>query len=56
MIDKKAAKRAEKKGVQVIMNLCPKMEYQRIYGELSWGGINSGMISSKPAPLPDRER
>lgn len=56
VIDKKAARRAEKKGVQVIMNLCPKMEYQRIYGELSWGGINSGMISSKPAPLPDRER
>lgn len=47
VIDKAAAKRAEKKGVQVLMNVCPKMEYQRLWGELSWGGINSGVISSK---------
>lgn len=47
VIDWKAAKRAEKAGVTVIMNHCPKMEYQRLWGELSWGGINSGLISSK---------
>ncbi|MEO1494017.1 MAG: CoA-binding protein [Pseudomonadota bacterium] len=47
VIDKKAAKRAEKKGVEVIMNHCPKMEYQRLWGELSRGGFNSGVISSK---------
>ena len=47
VIDKKAAKRAEKKGVKVLMNICPKMEYQRLWGELSWGGINSGVVSSK---------
>lgn len=47
VIDTKAAKRAEKKGVTVIMNHCPKMEYQRLWGELSWGGINSGVISAK---------
>ncbi len=52
VIDEKAARRAEKKGVQVIMNLCPKMEYQRLWGELSWGGINSGILSSKLGPIP----
>ena len=47
VIDTKAAKRAEKKGVTVLMNICPKMEYQRLWGELSWGGINSGVVTSK---------
>ena len=47
VIDTKAAKRAEKKGVTVLMNVCPKMEYQRLWGELSWGGINSGVVTSK---------
>ncbi|MEM8790483.1 MAG: CoA-binding protein [Pseudomonadota bacterium] len=45
--DKKAAKRAEKKGVTVVMNRCPKIEYQRLWGELRWGGFNTGVISSK---------
>ena len=47
VIDKAAAKRAEAKGVEVLMNICPKMEYQRLWGELSRGGINSGVVSSK---------
>ncbi|MEM7508025.1 MAG: CoA-binding protein [Pseudomonadota bacterium] len=47
VIDKKAAKRAKKKGVTVIMNRCPKIEYQRLWGELGWGGFNTGVISSK---------
>ena len=47
VIDKKAAKRAEKKGLTVIMNHCPKIEYQRLWGELGWGGFNTGIISSK---------
>lgn len=51
VIDKKAARRAEAKGVEVLMNVCPKMEYQRLWGELSWGGVNSGVLSSKLAPL-----
>lgn len=53
VIDHAAAKRAEAKGVQVLMNICPKMEYQRLWGELSWGGINSGVLSSKLMPLPE---
>ena len=51
VIDKAAAKRAEAKGVEVLMNVCPKMEYQRLWGELSWGGINSGVLTSKLMPL-----
>ena len=42
-----AARRAEAAGLTVVMNRCPKIEYSRIYGELSWGGFNSGVISSK---------
>ena len=47
VIDRKAAKRAERKGVEVLMNICLKMEYQRLWGELSRGGINSGVVTSK---------
>ena len=42
-----AARRAEKAGLTVVMNRCPKIEHSRLYGELSWGGFNSGVISSK---------
>jgi predicted CoA-binding protein len=42
-----AARRAEKAGLTVVMNRCPKIEYGRLNGELSWSGINSGIISSK---------
>lgn len=42
-----ACKRAEDAGLTVVMNRCPKIEYSRLYGELSWGGFNSGVISSK---------
>ncbi len=42
-----AAKRAGDTGLTVVMNRCPKIEYSRLYGELSWGGFNSGVISSK---------
>lgn len=42
-----AAARAEKAGLEVVMNRCPKIEFGRLSGELSWGGINSGVISSK---------
>jgi len=42
-----AAARAEAAGLTVVMNRCPKIEYGRLNGELSWGGFNSRIISSK---------
>ncbi len=42
-----AAAKAEARGVAVVQDLCPKMEYQRLFGELRIGGINTGIISSK---------
>ena len=43
----KAAARAEARGVTVIQNRCPKIEYQRLFGELRMGGFATGVISSK---------
>ena len=42
-----AAQKARARGVDVIMNRCPKIEYQRLFGELRMGGFNTGIISSK---------
>lgn len=42
-----AARAAEAAGLKVVMNRCPKIEYARLNGELSWNGINSGVLSSK---------
>jgi len=42
-----AAARAEKAGLTVIMDRCPKIEFGRMFHELSWCGVNTGVISSK---------
>jgi uncharacterized protein len=42
-----AAARATKAGLKVVMDRCPKIEYSRLCGELSWLGMNSGVISAK---------
>ncbi|MDV7340425.1 CoA-binding protein [Terasakiella sp. A23] len=47
VINEEAAQKAEEKGLKVVMDRCPKIEYGRLFGELSWSGINSGIISSK---------
>lgn len=44
-----AAAKAEAAGLQVVMNRCPKIEYGRLCGEISWAGVNSGQLSSKRA-------
>jgi O-acetylhomoserine (thiol)-lyase len=53
-----AAATAEKAGIEVVMNRCPKIEFGRLGGELSWSGVNSGIIRNRPpeAPLPRRTR
>lgn len=42
-----AAGQAEARGVTVIQNRCPKIEYQRLFNELRMGGFATGVISSK---------
>ncbi|MDA7948320.1 MAG: CoA-binding protein [Hyphomicrobiaceae bacterium] len=41
-----AARMAEKAGLKVVMNRCPKIEYARLSGEIGWAGVNSRAISS----------
>ena len=35
------------RGVAFVQNRCPKIEYQRLFGELRMGGFNTGVISSR---------
>ena len=42
-----AAETARVRGVTVVQDRCPKIEYQRLFQELRMGGFNTGRISSK---------
>ncbi len=42
-----AAATAQARGVDVVMDRCPKIEYQRLFGELRMGGFATGIISAK---------
>ncbi|SDX35740.1 CoA-binding protein [Litoreibacter albidus] len=42
-----AAVVAEAAGLAVVQDRCPKIEYQRLFGELRMGGFNTGVVSSK---------
>lgn len=42
-----AAAKAQARGIDVIQNRCPKIEYQRLFGELRMGGFVTGVITSK---------
>jgi predicted CoA-binding protein len=47
----KAAEKAESRGVAVVMNRCPKIEFGRLSGEISWQGVNSRILSAKKPML-----
>ena len=46
-----AAEKAEHAGLTVVMNRCPKIEYGRLSGEISWQGVNSRILSAKKPVL-----
>jgi predicted CoA-binding protein len=45
--NEEAARRASAAGLAVIMDRCVKIEFGRLFGELSWCGVNTRIISSK---------
>jgi len=47
-----AAAAGEAAGLEIIMNRCPKIEFGRLGGELSWSGVNSGIIRNRAAQAP----
>ncbi len=46
-----AARRVSTAGLEVVMDRCVKIEYGRLFGELSWCGVNTRIISSKRPKL-----
>lgn len=42
-----AAASARAAGLEVVEDRCPKIEYQRLFGELRMGGFATGIISSR---------
>ncbi len=47
VVEEAAAGAARARGVEVVMDRCPKMEYQRLFGELRMAGAATGIISSR---------
>jgi predicted CoA-binding protein len=47
VVHEEAAARATDAGLTVIQDRCPKLEYQRLFGELRMGGFATGVISSR---------
>jgi hypothetical protein len=51
-----AAALAEARGIAVVMNRCPKIEYGKLCGEWAWVGGNPGVLSSKRQVLHSNGR
>ena len=49
--DDNIAAQLESKGIKVVQNRCPKIEYARLCGEIGWAGFNRRTISSKKPKL-----
>ena len=47
VINEEAAHVAEAGGLEVVMDRCVKIEYARLFGGLSWFGVNTKVISAR---------
>ena len=47
IVHDEAAAQARKAGLEVVMNRCMKIEYARLFGGLSFVGVNTGIISAR---------
>jgi len=47
IVNESAAAAARERGLTVVMDRCMKIEYARLFGGLTWAGVNTGVISAK---------
>lgn len=47
IVNEDAAQKARSAGLEVVMDRCMKIEFARLFGGLTWSGVNTGVISAK---------
>ena len=53
IVNKQAGEKAAELGMIPVMDRCMKIEYARLFGGLTWSGVNTGIISAKrPSKIP----
>ena len=53
IVNKEAGGKALDLGMVPVMDRCMKIEYARLFGGLTWSGVNTGVISAKrPNKIP----
>ena len=53
IVNKQAGEKAVELGMIPVMDRCMKREYARLFGGLTWSGVNTGIISAKrPNKIP----
>jgi len=52
VIDEEAIRIADAAGLDVVVDRCMKVEHARFHGGLAAAGLNSGVLTSRRAPVP----